>query len=401
MAVTLQDLTKHEWFYRTITLLSNECGLDNFVTWPYICQTEELKPWVNGGEIVFVYNYADSVDKQLKLLSEGIEAKVCAFVFLLGNGFISHLPEETLTYANEHNMPIFSMPYEVKLIDVTKAIAEEIMSSENKERMSLNFLSDLLSSDCKDEALIKKEGYECGIDMDKHYIALSLETDFDYNSKDYSRIMSFRNSFNYALKHLKQLANAKNTEFIWRVQSISATCFFIFDNENICDELFLEADKFIRYHFLYSEINVFLGYSNVHFGISEAKIAVTESESAIIFCKKSEGARISCHYHELGILRLLVNSNSKDELEEYCEQILGPLISSDKQYLTEYLLTVKTYLENNNNMSLTSKKLFIHRNTLISRISRIEELTGKSLSDANVKLEYLCSFKLLEFFTNF
>ena len=148
------------------------------------------------------------------------------------------------------------------------------------------------------------------------------------------------------------------------------------------------------------EIIVFLGYSNTHFGISKAKIATSESESAIIFCKKSESTRISCHCQELGILRLLVNSNSKNELEEYCEQILGPLIRSDKEYMTDYLLTVKTYLENNNNMSATSKKLFIHRNTLISRIAKIEELTKKSLNDADVKLDYLCSFKMLEFLVN-
>ena len=74
-------------------------------------------------------------------------------------------------------------------------------------------------------------------------------------------------------------------------------------------------------------------------------------------------------------------------------------IYATKINMTEYLLTVKTYLENNNNMTVTAKKLFIHRNTLISRINKIEELTGKKLSDADVKLEFLCAFKLLEFLT--
>lgn len=400
MAITLQDLMKHEWFYRTITLLSDTSGLDACVTWPYIRQTKEIKQWVNGGEIVFVYNDASSYTEQIKLLDEGIEAKVSAFVFLLGDSFILSLPKKTIAYANEKHMPVFSMPYDVKLIDVTKAIAEEIVSSESKERMSLNFLLDLLGSEYKDEELIKKEGYECGIDMDKNYMALTLETDFDYNSKDYGKIMSFRNSFTYALKHLEQIANKRGVKFIWKTQSVSAICFLILEDLAVLDTICLEIDEFIRYHFLYSETNVLLGYSNTHFGISQAKMAVNESESAIIFGKKSESTRISFHYHELGILRLLVNSNSKDELEEYCEQILGPLIRSDKEDMTEYLLTVKTYLENNNNMSATSKKLFIHRNTLISRISKIEELTKKSLSDANVKLEYLCSFKILEFLIN-
>ena len=264
MAITLQDLMKHEWFYRTITLLSDASGLDSCVTWPYIRQTKEIKQWVNGGEIVFVYNDASSYTQQIRLLDEGIEAKVSAFVFLLGDSFILSLPKKTIDYANEKHMPIFSMPYDVKLIDVTKAIAEEIVSSESKERMSLNFLLDLLGSEYKDEELIKKEGYECGIDMDKNYMALTLETDFDYNSKDYGKIMSFRNSFTYALKHLEQIVNKRGVKFIWKTQSVSAICFLILEDLAVLDTICLEIDEFIRYHFLYSETNVLLGYSKLH-----------------------------------------------------------------------------------------------------------------------------------------
>ena len=399
MAVTLRNLMKHDWFKHTIALVTDETGLDTMVTWPYIRQTAEIGSWLNGGEMIFVFHQADTAELQIELLKEGIQAKVSAFVFLCGSDFILEIPEDTIDFANRNHLAVFSMPYHVKLIDVTKEIAEEILHSENKERMIFDFLSDLLSDNLKDEEVLKKEGYECGIDMEKDYLAVSIETTFDYNSQDYHKIMTFRNSFTYMLKYLEQRAAACGCRFIWKKHAVSAVGFILFEDVRIKEELCGQMDEIFQKHFLYSEVSLYAGYSGIHRGIAETGDAVQESKNAMIFCKKSDGRKSSYHYHELGILRLLVNSNSREELQDYCSRIFGKLIQSDKINMTEYLLTVKTYLENNNNMTVTAKKLFIHRNTLISRINKIEELTGKKLSDADVKLEFLCAFKLLEFLT--
>lgn len=397
MAMAVRELLKLECFRRAITLVSDESGLDTMVTWPYIRQTDDISQWVNGGEIIFVFDKDESEEQQLELIRSGISCRVAAFVFLCGGNSIQQISPAAVEYAKEHHMSLFTMPYEVKLIDVTREIAVAIMQSENREHMALNFISDLLSGNYKDEEQIKKQGYECGIDMDKKYIALSIETTFDYSAKDYARIMSFRNNMLYVLKHLEQIGNNKNTLIVWKFHVVSAICFLIFDEVVNIDGVCREIDEFLKYHFSSSELNVYAGYSTVHTGISSALTAAHESENALTFARKSGNARFSYHYEELGILRILVNSNSREDLRNYCDHIFEDLIKSDRSDMTEYLVTVKTYLENNNNLSETSRKLFIHRNTLINRINKIEELTGKNLSDANVKLEYLCGFKLLEF----
>ncbi|MBE0700361.1 MAG: helix-turn-helix domain-containing protein, partial [Acholeplasmataceae bacterium] len=40
------------------------------------------------------------------------------------------------------------------------------------------------------------------------------------------------------------------------------------------------------------------------------------------------------------------------------------------------LETIKTYLESNQNMSIASKKIYMHRNTLIQRIDKFHQTTG-------------------------
>lgn len=228
-------------------------------------------------------------------------------------------------------------------------------------------------------------------------MALLIETTFDYTAKDYSLIMSYRNNMNNALGRIRQIGESMNGNIISKFNIENSVCFIFADSREdtfrICDAI----DEFLRYYFHYSELNVYAGYSGFHSGVESAVHAVDESRNAIKFAKMSDDMKTSFHYEEMGILGFIVNSNSRDELFEYCNRVLGKLIESDKEAMTEYLVTVKTYLENNNNMALTAKKLFIHRNTLINRIKKIEEITGKSLSDSDVKLEYMCCFKILEF----
>jgi DNA-binding PucR family transcriptional regulator len=47
----------------------------------------------------------------------------------------------------------------------------------------------------------------------------------------------------------------------------------------------------------------------------------------------------------------------------------------------ELFTTIKVFLENNLNASLTAKKLYIHRNTLQYRIDKFIEKTGVQLKD--------------------
>jgi sugar diacid utilization regulator len=43
---------------------------------------------------------------------------------------------------------------------------------------------------------------------------------------------------------------------------------------------------------------------------------------------------------------------------------------------TSMILSIKTYLECNQNMSLAAKKLYVHRNTLIQRLDKFYQVTG-------------------------
>ena len=72
------------------------------------------------------------------------------------------------------------------------------------------------------------------------------------------------------------------------------------------------------------------------------------------------------------------------------------LMEMDKEQGRELYSTLVCYLSNKMHMGNTAEQLFVHRNTLIKRLGRIEELLGRDLQDAgNQGYLYFC-VRLLE-----
>ncbi len=98
----------------------------------------------------------------------------------------------------------------------------------------------------------------------------------------------------------------------------------------------------------------------------EAKEAL---ETGMLF----ETGRSLFFYGELGIGRLFKHL-PRELCGEFLREIFGEELPEEPE--EELLSTISAFLENDLNISETSRRLFIHRNTLLYRIERIERATG-------------------------
>ena len=102
-------------------------------------------------------------------------------------------------------------------------------------------------------------------------------------------------------------------------------------------------------------------------------------------------------YKELGIIRWLVELSDIKEIQRYCYENLGPILEYDKKHGMDLMGTLKCYFQNNRHLLKTSQELFIHRNTLLYRLSTIKELLKIDLDDAMIDLELFNSILIYEF----
>ncbi len=73
------------------------------------------------------------------------------------------------------------------------------------------------------------------------------------------------------------------------------------------------------------------------------------------------------------------------DLEPFRELVL-PLVNYDRERGSGLVQTLTVYFETGTNASKTSERLYLHRNSLLYRLERIQELTGLDLRDHGSRL---------------
>ena len=86
------------------------------------------------------------------------------------------------------------------------------------------------------------------------------------------------------------------------------------------------------------------------------------------------------------------------QLESIVHTSLFELIEHDSKHKTEYCLTLYTFLIKERSISETLPILNIHRNSMIYRLKRIDELLNADLNDFFVREHLLVSFEILNMF---
>lgn len=91
-------------------------------------------------------------------------------------------------------------------------------------------------------------------------------------------------------------------------------------------------------------------------------------------------------FSDMGILKLLSSLKTKEELQEYIPESLQKLYTDKKGQKGDLLLTLRTYLDYNQNLMKTAQELHVHYKTVAYRIEKIADITGMRFDDAREML---------------
>ena len=103
-----------------------------------------------------------------------------------------------------------------------------------------------------------------------------------------------------------------------------------------------------------------------------------EAQAALEVGKVFDTEKSIVSYDNLGIARLIYQLPTT-----LCESFLREVFKrgSIENLDQETLFTIQRFFENNLNVSETSRKLFVHRNTLVYRLEKIKKITGLDLRE--------------------
>ena len=66
--------------------------------------------------------------------------------------------------------------------------------------------------------------------------------------------------------------------------------------------------------------------------------------------------------------------------------LVEPLVVYDRERRSDLVKTLKVYFDAGTNASEAADRLFLHRNSMLYRLARVEKLTGLDLKDPRARL---------------
>lgn len=174
------------------------------------------------------------------------------------------------------------------------------------------------------------------------------------------------------------------------------------DDRRDIEGLALKAQAYVdRYD---KKLRIKGGAGNTAQGISRLSRSCKEANEALKYAdiaKEITGMKdtLVTFFSDLGIFKLLCRSGDVSGMLEYVPEGLKRLCQYKINQREELLVTLKTYLDKNQNLSKTAQALYIHYKTASYRIEKIGKITGIDFASSNEVLAYrigLVVYRMLE-----
>ena len=309
---------------------------------------------------------------------------------LINSEHIASIPQAAIDEAVKRGLAVFAAPWETKLSRVIGSVSMLVSNDRLEERMHSEFLDRLLSGEINhDDSAYRQSMEKYGLLGKKAVAVIDYKFDEKYqqtenqayhNDRVMRKMISlferYFGKINYLNQYNRQafIISADNTEEKDIVNTIR-TIYNIFIKEN-------------------KHVHVRIGIGEIAQGLEGLKKSYDQSRIA----RKTINKSGVMFYKELGIYQLLFYIDDTSKIDDYVKEILNPLLIYDKKNNQNLIDTLREYLKCGQNVSQASQNLYIHRNTMIKRVEKIEELLGCSIKNAEVTNQLYNAVKIYDLF---
>ena len=98
----------------------------------------------------------------------------------------------------------------------------------------------------------------------------------------------------------------------------------------------------------------------------------------------------------LGLSALLLETGTPDALRRFAATVLQDVEAHEERFGGDLITTLRAWLSAGCSTAAAADALVVHRNTVTYRLSRIEQLTGRTLRDSSVRLELQLALTIRE-----
>lgn len=384
MPVMVRKLYKSGAFLYKMDMVAGENGLDNLVQWVHIIEDDNATSFLHGNELVFTTGIINrGGDWLLKFAVKLYAAHISAFVVNIGP-HIKNIPEEVIRFCDDVNMPLFTIPWETKVVDMTRDFCQKIINNEHVENNTATTIKNIIFN-VGDVSTQVQQMERYGYQRDSKFCFISI-VGSDKNSQQSEE---YKDALSKAAEVIAKRIHELFISFSYKESLVLVLV-------NYTDtEIRAFADSFLK-----TATQRAKGWP-FHMGVSSNQANMLNQkdnfERALCAMKMARKRKELCYYYDrLGIYKMLYAVNDKDVLRDLYKEAIGKLEQYDRENKTQLVHMLHSYLENNGSIQLVSEKQFVHRNTVTNQLKKIESITGYDPLNLEDKFKLYLAFQIKE-----
>jgi len=299
--------------------------------------------------------------------------------------YVDSIPVYILESARKYKFPVLELPASFSFSEVLKTLISEINRESvigNQSYLDFNYFYPKLKKKLG-------ESIERGIGSDNIIAVLAVSAVNVYNEVGPDIEEAFEN--------IKSLAVINCDTYIGHYE------------KNVQMTFCLGFENTTKLRDLMDEIQVLLIRLSNKIGLNLFATADTVEDNNLENCIKHcmealqtlhsiRAIRGTCMYEHMSFLKKLYSIYRTNTLYSKENKVLRLLIDKDRESDSDYIKTVRFFLEENGNVTRAAKRLFVHRHTLINRMDAIKDITGFNFDDYYERLDLSLALMLNDYF---
>jgi len=359
MPVTVGELIKLPRL--KMRLVAGEGGLDREISWVHTSDLPEPWAWLGRGELLLTNGtgLSEAALDQARFVERLAEAGASGLGIGLGMSG-PPLSAELYRRAGELRLPVVTVPYTMPFTAVVRAVAEANAREESRRALLGQLLDRRIDPSAAEPQLA-----DAGLDLAVSVFAVAREDPAGSGAELHHALTRSR------VPHLL-LARDAMVQVVLPEGAVAAGCF----------AEWLDGVAAV-------------GTSGRIGGPGRLPEAAAEARWALD-AAEAEGRGLVRYGDETSLLL----PRSAAEAQALVSRILGPLIAHDAEHATDYLNTLRVVLDHNRSWQLAARALHIHKQTLGYRIRRIEQLTGRGITQTEHLAEWWFALRAQDLLTS-
>lgn len=423
MAIVLEQIYEVALHRYNMKLVAGGRGLRHLVDWVHTVEEMDYVSFLKGRELIVTTGIGEKDEEMLTRFVKSLyEAGASGLVINIGK-YITRVPRSVITYSEEVGFPVFTLPWEVHLVDFNRDLCNLIYKTMQEQDGLETALQKAIFSH-KEEQQYMPVLHENHIHKDTELFMVQCYFPANRRTGSEAGDNGQAKKGTEDKRNTKRKVGEKEESAGWIDDKFDSTQFFyrfirqcqqIFAQNKVISVIF-QRDLYIT---LIAQISAGTGRDKIITQIEDLSkvfsqqkklyLAIGDEDTVVsnlwekyrdlsYLCRWGrEKDKQICREEELGISKLWLSIDNVKKLEKYRDKMLGELEHLDKETGSEYLRILKCYLETNGNIGEVATECYLHRNTVSYHLKKIAEITGKTLNSTKDRSDWYLAYQIDEF----